>query len=707
LSFPIHLHVFTDFSEYTDTSRIQPSRYWPCPFETYPPSPVPFTMTSVAFPKSIFSELAANLPRHACRTGESITMSSNRSWVSARITSFNGKISLTFLFLLLALPAFAAGGTCPSGANYTNPADPTGALVTLSSLGVNSCYYVAANGSDTNNGINESSPWLHSPGMQNCSGNCASVSNPAPGTGIIFRGGDTWHFGNSSASPYAGVVSGCSANNSVPAGWCLANMTNGTSSNPIYFGVDPGWPSSGWSRPIFSADNSFCNASTTGTMPDGATCTSATNSTYYSSGQGYFGQSGFYVSSCPYQVGGANNLVDLSNGKYEILDNLELSGLCLNSVGQPQSHNDFIRYGSADAPLTFENLYIHGASHVQFAGQNTSSNCTGSTVCTDMTAFEGSVPGAPPGETLVNNIVDFYGDSDPGGQRLTLGGFWNVAYNVFRGYTTAIPNTVHIFHDNLVEYFLEDGHSNLFETNDLTGTNPIYNNVFRHIENNVTSGGGVAFWWGPASGATDYFFNNLVYDVGPLEYFNMGGNALTQVKGNYVVFNNTFQSNANQPVLRCTGYTNGTIADTNNHYIDDDSSYILGPCSTLTSTTPLVQTNAQAASNVSMHFDQYTASETYGYSPVVSTNSTVVAGTNEYSGYCSALSTAGLNAAATACQSGTTYACAYNTSNHTVNCSAPTVVARPSSGAWDVGAYEFNAQNPPPNPPTGLSAVVN
>ena len=69
-------------------------------------------MTSVAFPKSIFSELAANLPRHACRTGESITMSSKGTWLNAGITSFNGKIILALLFLLLALPAFAAGGAC-------------------------------------------------------------------------------------------------------------------------------------------------------------------------------------------------------------------------------------------------------------------------------------------------------------------------------------------------------------------------------------------------------------------------------------------------------------------------------------------------------------------------------------------------------------------------------------------------------------------
>ena len=48
----------------TGKSTVQPKKYRPCPFETYPPSPVLFTMTSVAFPKSIFSELAANLPRH-------------------------------------------------------------------------------------------------------------------------------------------------------------------------------------------------------------------------------------------------------------------------------------------------------------------------------------------------------------------------------------------------------------------------------------------------------------------------------------------------------------------------------------------------------------------------------------------------------------------------------------------------------------------
>ena len=62
------------------------------------------------------------------------------------------------------VPAYAAGGPCPNGANYLNS---SGSLATLASLGVTNCYYIASNGSDSNSGATESSPWLHSPGMAN------------------------------------------------------------------------------------------------------------------------------------------------------------------------------------------------------------------------------------------------------------------------------------------------------------------------------------------------------------------------------------------------------------------------------------------------------------------------------------------------------------------------------------------------------------
>ena len=649
-------------------------------------------MTSVAFPKSIFSELAADLPRRACRTGESITMSSKRSWLSVGITSFSGKIGLTFLFLLLALPAFAAGGACPSGANYLNTA--TNTLVTLSSLGITSCYFIAANGADTNAGTTEGAPWAHAPGMPNATGNAASIwSGRLPaGTGLIFRGGDTWHFGNSSASPYTGGT----------LNFNVSPYPMGTSTNPIYVGVDQTWYAGGsWARPTLTADNPPCNENTLG-----SNCFSGTDS---------WNQTYFYVNTCAYQATGSNNIIDVSGLAYYVIDNLEMTGLCLSDVGQPGGRDTYVSYHSvcnqscsgSNPPLVVTNNYIHGASHLKYAASNGSAGCNGSTVCFNLWAFQGAVINVSVGETIQNNVVDF-ADSDPVGEGLCFGGFYNVAYNVFRYTTQCLPNPLHLFHDNLYEYFFENGHSNVLEDiGEGAGTNAIYNNVFRHIEANLTANGGIFLWLAPpTSGVSDYIFNNVAYDVGNLEYANEGGTAGNNAKGNYVFFNNTFQSNVSQPIIRCASYTNGTVVDTNNHYIDNQN-YIGGPCSTLTTTTPLAQTNAQADANVSMHFDQYSPSESQGYSPVASTNSTVVAGTNVYSSMCGALGTAGLTAAQTACESDITYACSYAGNGAAPVCPAGPVNARPSNTAWDVGAYEFNSQDPPPNPPTALTAIVN
>ena len=61
-------------------------------------------------------------------------------------------------------------------------------------------YYIAANGSDSNNGTSKNTPWLHAPGMTGCSGTCASTT-PEPGDNFIFRGGDSWHYNSASGSP--------------------------------------------------------------------------------------------------------------------------------------------------------------------------------------------------------------------------------------------------------------------------------------------------------------------------------------------------------------------------------------------------------------------------------------------------------------------------------------------------------------------------
>jgi hypothetical protein len=606
--------------------------------------------------------------------------------------------------------AFAAGGTCPSGENYTSPSNPTGSPVTLSSLGITSCYYVSAAGSDSlYDGTSEKvtgshGPFLHSPGMANCSGNCAAAALSS-GLGVIFRGGDTWHFGNSGATPYAGVVTTCADNGNNAAGLCLDDV-NATSSNPIYYGVDQAWSAgSTWARPILSADNPLCNGNSVGTLSDGATCSSWTDQ---------YGQPGYYVSNCPYQIGNSNNLVDVGYSKYIYLDNFELTGLCMSHANQPSNFDDYVAYGSAQAPLYFLNLYIHGASHLQFGAYNSDPRCHGvPLVCTNMSAFAGSVNNGSVGETVAFVVVDF-SDSDPVGQWICYGGFYNAAYNVFNDSSNCLPNTLHLFHDNLYENFFENGHSNMLEDIEETpGVNAIYNNIFIHVEHYVTSGGGVFLWPSPpSSGVSDYIFNNVGYDVGALEYFNFGGTAGDNASGNYVLFNNTWQSNAQQPIVRCASYSNGSVLEANDHSIDDQNP-VQGGCATYKGSTNLWQSNTSALSgtatggfsnaNSSPHFDQFTSSQVYAYSPAASTNSTVGTGTNEQS-YCSALSTAAnsdatLSNAASACQNPIPYVCGYVTSTHSVFCHAPATaspvaVARPASAAWNIGAYQLPATTP-------------
>ena len=188
-----------------------------------------------------------------------------------------------------------AQGTCPANAPMAG----------------NHCYFVAATGSDSNNGTSESTPWLHAPGMPNCTASCAALSAGNGGIGIILRGGDTWHSGNSSASPYTGGT------------WDLYDWFSysyaganpgcnyeGTQTGCLYIGVDPTWYSgSSWARPILTGDNSLLSGI------------------------------GSFVGSCAYQIPttgfGSNVLVDMPG--WTIVDSLELTGLCSNYTGTSNS----------------------------------------------------------------------------------------------------------------------------------------------------------------------------------------------------------------------------------------------------------------------------------------------------------------------------------------------------------------------------------
>ena len=580
----------------------------------------------------------------------------------------------------------ASPGSTTNSATTTHPTDLWQAMITSFSLTSGSSggsggsgtsgnvHYIAANGSDTNSGTSKSSPWLHAPGMPSCTSNCAAYK-PAAGDQIIFRGGDTWHFGNSALSPYTGGT------------WNWNSVgVNGASGNPIYVGVDQTWFSGGsWTRPILSGDNPVCNS----TLPSGCSTStlSAPNGSTITQ---------YYVASCAHQIlpSGSNIMVDFTSRKYFTFDNFELTGLCQSSAGQPSNYDVYIRYGSANGPLTFSNNYLHGWSHTKYAGANSSAACNNG-VCINVRIFSGSVLSGP-GENLLYDVVDG-SDSDPVGAEFAYTGLYNVAYSVIRYTSDAITTTFHLFHDNLYEYFFENGHSNVFESSntEFAGTNALYNNVFRHIESSGGNGG-VMLWLYPPSGTKDYVFNNVAYDVGSLEYLNTGNSGSSL--GSYFYFNNTWQSNVSQLIIRCENL-NGTMVEANNQYITDGGAYKNGCASPTTSLTPLLMSNATASA------DGYSSSQVYAYSPTSGTSPTVGTGTNQQA-YCTALSAAGLTDAATACQSDTTYSCTYNTTNHSVSCPARTTVARPAT-AWNIGGYQQSSvQAAGPNAPTGLIAIV-
>jgi len=563
------------------------------------------------------------------------------------------------------LSSFTASSSCPSAANYTSLTNFVGAGVTLASLGVNSCFYVAANGADTNDGLTEATPWLHAPKMPNCASNCASATL-GPGVGIILRGGDTWHFG----------ITTDSANNPASGGMWNFNVSgvNGTSANPIYIGNDPAWFSGGsWVRPKMNADNPLTpNPNVVGDS----------------------------VVSCAHQIGAQNEFLIADVRKFYIFDNFDWFGMCQQVVGQP-GHNDvFFSYAAPIDHLYFFNNYVHGVTHLPFAFFNGSASCS-TAVCFNISVFQGGSSAGP--DIIAKNVIDFT-DSDPAAAGLCKGGFNTVAYNVFKATSQCITVGAHSFHDNLYTGFIENGHSNVYESNnnaDQVGVNVIYNNVFSHLDdvNGQFAGhlnGSVGLWPSPPVGSTDYVFNNILWGMGNMQIFNIGLSGSAQ--GQLQIFNNTFQANvsasgnpSSTAILRCDSVQTHPFTSANNHFIIDTSVYT-SPCTGKTEATNLTQTNSVA------NTAGYTAAQPFAYSPTLLSSPTVAAGTIE-SSFCTALSTAAgsdasLADAAAACLDDSTYAGIYNATTHTISFPARTVIAHPPSTPWSIGDYELSPAAP-------------
>lgn len=411
------------------------------------------------------------------------------------------------------------------------PATTIALLLCLATSGWTSTHYIAANGSDSNSGTSTSAPWLHAPGMPACSNNCAAY-NPAAGDQFIFRGGDTWHFGNSAAAPFVGS-----------GGWSW--NWSGTVGDPIYIGVSSTWYSgSSWTRPILTGDNAITSSP---------------------------------VSSCKYDES-TLTMVNL-NGADVTFDNFEMLGGCWHGNQNNSGTNIccFAFIGKAELPnpvnIIISNVYIHGWSHVTF-------NCSGgsSGTCDGAQGITGdSHQNGGQGNQLVGVVID--GSDSATSLSANLWDCYDIHNSVFRYATQGtVCNNMHTFHDNLIEYISESpdsySHSNGFEFNsEWAGTNTIYNNVMRHIT------AAVAGWVCPTS--VDYHFNNVVYDtIGQGWDVDPTGGATAMY-----FYNNTIQGGG----VGSNGSWQGILA--NNIFIDGGSP--LG--SPISNNNSIVWTSTQAS----------------------------------------------------------------------------------------------------------------
>jgi hypothetical protein len=570
---------------------------------------------------------------------------------------------LILIAALWALPASGAGA-CPAGIPVT---------------GIR-CYFVAASGRDTNSGTSERTPFLHAPGMPNCADNCAAVI-PSPGEGFIFRGGDTWHFGNSTATPYTGGTWDI-------FNWFIYTYTHNISSvcafeltetGCMYFGVDHTWFSgASWVRPILTGDN-----------PPSTTLTT----------------------SCAHQISGTpsplsnNNMVSMASGS--ILDNFELTGLCSSDATVTSGVQDtYVAYvgtstgRGADAFLT--NIYIHGYTATSSAGHRGNNQpCT-------------LIGGGANGRQVFDHIVIDGQDSNPGSCAwATFPSFDHFRDSIVRYTNQGVGQACHDIHDNIFEHMYNHNsgagsHTNVLECNDDANpatANVFYNNIMRHDDPGLVGSGQVHFWFCPES-APEYWFNNVVYDVTPeggngWAYAGPPAYACTNTGGQFL-FNNTFVD-FEIPCKPSTDSNGGKYLTVLNNVLINtsyyDSTTAPNACSGgPSSATNIVESNAQATAegyttglSGSVGNGNNCANDaTNPCAPSGGASSTVGAGVNDQA-YCAALAAYSAEPAigtdaANACKLVTTDGCAYVIATHSMKCPARTPAARPTSEAWNAGA---------------------
>jgi len=515
-------------------------------------------------------------------------------------------------------------------------------------------YYIAANGSDSNNGTSTSTPWLHAPGMTGCTANCqnkaygqSGYTIPSAGDRFILRGGDSWYFASSGKTPVG-----------LPwvFGWDPVHSTtwNGSSSSHIYVGVDHTW----YNATV--CGSSWCRPKMNGANPPSTTV----------------------VASCAYSTG---TFLAIDTGMYNDFDDLEFTGMCDSGGGDKA----YIQYGHGGGTADYRvlsNLYFHNFTATASGGANA------------YAMYGSSYENANPHDDLVGLVCD-NSDGLNAVAMCFFQGISNLRNSVMRNaWQGIVTNSALNIHDNLFELihnpYPGSGHANGMEQN--TGypgaSHYFYNNLIRNIDAAVT------MWTCAVSGYTDYYFNNVVFNTTGWAIananYNQAGNACASSTGTSGFFSNTLVGQSG------TGSYASWNSNLQNNFLVDSSWRM--PAS-----PPVNEISTTAASATSYG---YSSANSYEPTSANCNNSLSAAGCPAGKGgnltsVCNAIPNATAKAA---CLLDTTLGPKYDSVNHRVTGSFRNPTARPSGGAWDVGAYQYSTGSATaPAPPSGLSATVN
>ncbi len=509
-------------------------------------------------------------------------------------------------------------------------------------------FYIAANGSDSNNGTSKTSPWLHAPGMPGATGQPASYS-PQPGDSFVLRGCDTW------------VLSGQ---------WNV--QSSGSNGNPItYGGLDQTWYNasvcpSAWNRPILSG---------------GGTWPGTTNATAFElNGQSYIDVewtefTNFYYSGATVQM------IDLSSGTHMNVFGNYIHGWQIGTINSNASFWGIHRQigNDGDQIQVYQNVVD---------GSDADSNSQGTAIGI-FTYLNGPLPGGAVYQNYMANMSSCFIN---GPQTFHDNVLYNCGLNPTPGSgqhnnlfesNTDRPNMT--VYNNLIING-NTGNSNNTTQNQMAPMAGTTSYAFNNVIVNSNPGADHNLMCEPAlsnPGGNCMWFNNTVE-----------GGADSQAPA----------SAGSPPHYSAGVVASGTATLANNHFITSSAAPAYDTAGGSISGSPVGEViQSQAATNA----QSYSLTQTYPFSPVSgctsSTCSTLQAGTNEAS-LCATISNFD-SAAGAACQNDTTLGVTYASGTHTVSFPARASNARPSSGNWDAGAYQLGSGSTVA-PPTGLVAAV-